>query len=198
MSDEPGSKEKGDHQERVPTKIGPREALAKVFDRAKNKVGIQSREFGYDAEQVTYKHDHLKTYGKTDMGIQAEIGFDGTQYEKAFDNSIAALKKFAASGTESTNWRGGADNSSWGQLNKVELPNGHKYEVIDETRADDKNVSVSIRKDGESNGRPEGAYYLSDKGHFGGRNIEICGAKMDDVSKVMEDIESVVEIAVKG
>jgi len=154
---------------------------------------IQSDDFGYDPAKIWYRQlQHLQTINGMYMGVQAKVTFEGTSYQDVFDKALIDLKKFADEGAGNFGWRSEGDHSKWGQFNVLELPNKHRYKVIDQTEEGDTGITLSIRADSEN--KPEGNYYFTGKGKYNIREIDIHGADMKDVDQVMEEIKAIVKI----
>lgn len=203
----------------TPTKLGPKEAFADFLQRMKDRAGIQVSELGVTPDMVKYREDNMQGYGDAKT-IQADVVFEGTRFQQAFDRATETLLTFARNSDKSTGWKIGdnGESATWGKYGIIELPNGRRYEVIDENREghpiDKAESTVSIRPDysyykqkAEAEGRDyykggksynEGAYYFQGGGHWTGRKIEICGARMPGgVDEVMKDIKDVVYLASK-
>lgn len=151
---------------------------------------VRSSEFGYDPAKIWYRQkQHLQTIDGMYRGIQAIVTFEGTSYQDAFDKALKELKEFADKGTGNYGWRSDEDKSKWGQFNEVELPNHHKYRVVDRTEEGDKGITLSI-EDEESC-----SYRFTGKGKYNVRAIDISDARteMKSVNQVMEEIKAIVK-----
>lgn len=195
MSGDPGDVEiKGVREEAVPTKLQPLESLREYFRKLRGKIGSnQEGQFNLEPEMVKYREDHMKTIGSTEMGIQAEIVYEGTKFQNSFDQAMDGLLAYARIGNGGQGWRVEGDAPTYGRTNFINLDNGHKYQIIDETDKVGGDKMVSIRPDHFVPGRSEGAYYFSGPGSLGGRKIEICGAHMNNIDEAVNDIKEVVK-----
>jgi len=178
----------------VPTKLRPLESIRAYFRRLQEKTGDnQEKQLGFEPEMVRYREDNMKTVGGTEMGIQADILFDGTKFRNSFDQAVDGLLAYARIGNGDQGWRMEGDAPTYGQTNYIGLDNGHKYKIIDEIdKAGGKKV-VSIRSDRPAPGQQEGSYYFYGSAPLEGRKIEICGAHMNNIGEVMNDIREVVK-----
>lgn len=152
---------------------------------------VRSSEFGYDPAKVWYRQlQYLQTIDGIYRGVQAIVTFEGTPYQDVFDEALKKLKEFADKGTGNYGWRSDEDKSRWGQFNEVELPNYHKYRVVDRTEEEDKGIALSI-EDEESC-----SYRFTGKGKYNVRAIDISDARteMKSVDQVMEEIKVIVNI----
>lgn len=153
------------------------------------KSVVQSSEFGYDPTKIWYRdRQHLQTIDGKYRGIQAIVTFEGTSYQDVFDEALKKLKDFADKGTGDCGWRSEDDKSRWGQFDEIELPNRHKYTIVDETQEGDKGITLKIDHEG-------GVYTLTGKGKYNVREIDISDVRreMKSVDQVMKEIEAIIK-----
>lgn len=175
------------------------------LNRRAEKGMKQQESFGWTAAMVKDNSEEEAKASGTDMGLQAEIRFDGTEYQDAFDRTLDTLRSYASSGSGDMGWKGSVESedtreSTHGRYSDVEV-NGRVYQVIDETPANSLTPSVSIcpviSTDGNETALTGGAYYLTGvtpTSVVPFRQLEICGARIS-IDEVLKDITQIVEIA---
>jgi len=190
---------KNEKEEPEKSVLGAGYRKAREFISRKLELG-QSPEFNWNESMVRFREDHMKKFEDGDeMGIQADILFDGTEYEKVFDKTIKTLREFAKTGEEDAGWKFSENyQENFGKFRRVNIGE-RTYGIVDETREKDAKVPyASIRedfsRDEKERAHEGGNYYFYGDGKNSPRKIEICGARMDNITQVLEDIKKVLEV----
>lgn len=96
---------------------------------------------------ITDKSVEQREKYRTDMGLQAYVEFDGTDFDDTFDEALNTLRTFAQRGEGRTNWifdKNKYPQSKYGYYNTAVVED-REYEVIEETSPENNIPSVSIR-----------------------------------------------------